>query len=247
MKIRSDEKQPFANFWLFLCFMSCACVAADEKMNVKYAIPENNKIEYYEKIVKELFLLELKSHGYEKGFDFTRAIIEVYESKHYAVPHYNGSVLFREDLLYIPNGVKLERFFELNLVEYEGQLEVKKREREDYYYLEPKGSYEEFKAKVDRLENKGPYPGIEYFRDELNRLDQSLRKHKPLIQRDFGFSIVLDKLPTNGYIYQLSDKEVRLHLSLDNSSVIFPGVEITYNLETGEISDLILIPPPSLM
>ncbi len=240
--------QPFTKGWIFLCFMLfCVSVIADEKMNVKYAIPETNKIQSYEKIVKELFLFELKSHGYEKGFDFTNAKIEVYESKYYAVPHYNGSVLFLQDILYIPSGVKFERFFEVNLVEYEGRLEIKKREREDYYYLEPKGSYEEFKEKVDRLENKGPYPGVEYFRDELKRLDQSLRQHKPLIQRDFSVSIVLDKLPTHGYIYQLSNQEVRLHLSLDNSSLIFPGVKVTYNLETGDVSDIKLIPPPSLM
>ncbi len=59
-----------------------------------------------------------------------------------------------EDILYIPSGVKFKRFFEVNLVEFEGRLEIKKHEREDYYYLEPKGSYEEFKEKVDRLENR---------------------------------------------------------------------------------------------
>ncbi len=56
-----------------------------------------------------------------------------------------------EDILYIPSGVKFERFFEVNLVEYEGRLEIKKREREDYYYLEPKGSYEELRKKLIAL------------------------------------------------------------------------------------------------
>lgn len=226
--------------------LSLSSVAADEKMNVKFAIPERNKIESYAKILKDLFLLELKAHGYEKGFDFNKTRIEVVESKHYAVPHYDGSILLHEDLMYIPSGVKFERFYELSFVEFEGQLEIKKRQRDDYFYLEPKGSYEEFKEKVDRLQNKGPYPGIGYFRDELDRVDQSLKQHKPVIQHDLNLHIQLDKLPARGYIYQLSDKEVRLHILVDNSPALFQGVEVTYNLETGEISDINLIPPPSL-
>lgn len=226
--------------------LSLSSVAADEKMNVKFAIPEKNKIESYEKILKDLFVTELKSHGYENGFDFSNAKVEVAESKHYAVPHYDASIFFHEDLMYIPSGVKFERFYELSFVEFEGQLEIKKRQRDDYFYLEPKGSYEEFKAKVDSLQNKGPYPGIGYFRQEVNRLDQSLRQYKPVIERDLDLYVLLDKLPTRGYIYQLSDKEVRLHIVIDSSPALFQGVKVTYNIETGEISDLVMIPPPSL-
>lgn len=215
-------------------------------MNVKLAIPENNKIESYENILRELFLLELKSYGYEKGFDFDKAKIEVVESKHYAVPHYDGSILLHEDLIYIPSGVKFERFYELSFVEFEGQLEVKKRQRDDYFYLEPQGSYDDVREKIGRLQNKGPYPGIGYFRHELNRLDQSLKQHKPVIQRDLSLHIQLEKLPARGYIYQLSDKEVRLHILFDDSPALFQGVKVTYNLETGEVSDINLIPPPSL-
>ena len=217
-------------------------------MDLHYAIPASNKIEAYEKMMKEWFVAELTSHGYEQGFDFSKAAkIEVNELKHYAVPHYDGLILPYQYFIYIPVGVKFERFFELSFVEFEGKLHINKRDRDDYDYLEPKGSsYEEIKAKINQLQNKGPYPGVEYFRDELRRLDESLKQHKPLIPLDFTRSMVLDKLPVYARIYQLSEKEVRMHLSFDDSPTIFPGVEITYNLETGEVSDLTRIPPPSL-
>jgi len=100
---------------------------------------------------------------------------------------------------------------------------------------------------------KGPYPGIKYFKTEMDAIEQSLSKHQPILVIDEHFSreinlgsgpdAVMNKSPN---IYQLTDDVVQISFIHDPSSHVDFGFKFHYSISSGVISNILPISPPKL-
>jgi len=107
---------------------------------------------------------------------------------------------------------------------------------------------------LDEVIKKGPYPGIKYFSGELEAIEESLKKHLPILVIDERFSheiklgdgpdAVMNKSPT---IYQVSEDVVHISFIYDPSSQVDFGFKFHYNLMSGEIFNIKRKSPPCLM
>lgn len=201
----------------------------------------------YESLFREKFLETLVKNGYNNGYDFELASVTVQESTGYSVPRVVGVLSYEGDVIYIPQDVQFESIYELSMKLLEGSMEFSERDRGASlrYWADSEDSEETVIVK------KGPYPGIGYFADELDAIQQSLLKHKPVLVIDERFNdkinladVVFEKSPN---IYQVSEEVVQISFVYDASSQINFGFKFHYNLKSGAVSIVSRMSPPSFM
>jgi len=208
------------------------------------------QMEKYEALFREKFLQALVRNGYNDSYDFKQAHIDVSLYSSYSVPRVTGSLSYTGNIIYIPQGEQFESIWELTMKLFEGEIEYSERDRGSAlrYWPSP------HEGEVAEPIKKGPYPGIKYFKSEIDAIEQSLSKHQPILVIDKHFSheinlgsgpdAVMNKSPT---IYQLTDDVVQLSFIHDPSSHVHFGFKFHYSLSSGEISNILSISPPSLM
>lgn len=238
---------------ILILFLSCAgiCHAQNNEkiMLTLNEIPTTNKIETYTKVFKEVLLKELASHQYNKGFDFSDAAITFNDGTGYVAPKYYGELSTKPgEIYYVPQNVKFERSFQLYFTEYEGKVEIEKRDTEaDLYFSPQEKDYEKAMNIINSYHNKGIYPGQAYFQTEIDQVNRSLKSHQAFIKKQFSASEyrirteAADSLAeVNKTIYQVSSTEVYIR-TWGNIPVKF-----FYKIETGVITDVQNVPPPGL-
>ncbi|MBL4797923.1 MAG: hypothetical protein JKY50_10960 [Oleispira sp.] len=209
----------------------------------------------YENLFREKFLETLGKNGYINGYDFELASVTVQESTGYSVPRVVGVLSYEGDVIYIPQGVQFESIYELSMKLLEGGMEFSERDRGASlrYWAEPDygSDYDSKDSEEAVIVKKGPYPGVGYFADELDAIQQSLLKHRPVLVIDERFNekinladVVFEKSPN---IYQVSEEVVQIAFVYDASSQINFGFKFHYNLKSGAVSIVSRMSPPSFM
>lgn len=205
----------------------------------------NNK---YEEKFKELFLQEIENNGYTNGFDFSLVTIQIRENKEF----YWAGFESNRNIFYIPRNKGFHLDFELYIYKENNKIVRKDSTLMRFY---PDSNLQEKVVKRSFFErlfsnnqteieylDKGPYPGQNYFKAELNALDRSLIKHKPVIEfnrvklgLEQGIALFQDRYTR---IYQISDNILHIYFSVAEEVRSGCNVKFYYNVESGEVSAL---------
>ncbi len=252
---------------ILLCMFACTA-SLSNTINSQHIL-EGKDMEQYEHIFRKKFLAELANNGYNQGYDFNLADVTVEESKGYNVPRIIGVLSYEGNVIYIPQGVEFENIFELSMILSIEGIKFSSRDRGTpmHYLANPSDesdsnvelpSTDPFTnlqpIKKDTIVRKGPYPGINYFTNEMAAIEKSFNKHKPVLVIDgrfkreinlaSGHDAVLNKSPT---IYQVSDNVIQIVFVYDASSQIDFGFKFHYDLNSGKVYNVRSLSPPALM
>ena len=230
------------------------CIATVGQTNSQNQILKESNMDKYEQLFRENFLKSLEKNGYNKGFDFDKANIDIGAIDGYNVPRITGSLSYTGHILYVPKGLEFERMYELSMILNPDGIEFKTRDRGTalHYWAAdyPDLPYQQGVTLI----KKGAYPGVQYFEDEIAVIEASLKKHQPVIkihsftQQSFNLGDELNGvMQRSPNFYQVSDDVVYMEFVYDAQSQIDFGFKIHYNLKTGEIINQRAMSPPSFM